>query len=288
MSLRAIVFGAHGTLGRALVDTLPGAGYTVVAAPGHGDCDVADAARVRAVLADTRADAVFNAAAYTDVDGAETNPDAAFRANALGPETLARVCEGAGAKLVHYSTDFVFDGALGRPYDEFDTPNPQGVYARSKLAGERLIMASTRRAIILRVGWLYGRGGRNFPSTILRRLRAGETIRADAERLGGPTWVLPVAVASAALARTEHFGLHHAAAQGETTWADYARFLAAALGLPADRVQGLPTSALPMRAPRPHRSSLDNRLLRLRGLDTLGSWQEQVTAYMNAEAAAPA
>jgi dTDP-4-dehydrorhamnose reductase len=286
--MRAIVFGAGGTLARALVEALPAAGYDVVAALDRRACDIGEAGQVWTALRSAQPDVAFNAAGYTDVDGAEGDADAAFRVNAVGPETLARACHELGARLVHYSTDFVFDGELERPYDEFDQPVPQGVYARSKLAGERLVLAATPRAFVLRLAWLYGRGGRNFPSTIVRRLRAGETIRADGERLGAPSWVVPAATVSAALARTAHFGLYHCAAHGETTWADYARFLAAELGLPATRVEALPTSALPMRARRPRRAVLDNRMLRLRGLDTVDDWRAQARAFLASEPPAPA
>jgi dTDP-4-dehydrorhamnose reductase len=279
----AVVFGASGTLGQALMRALPQAGYEVRAGLDRAGCDVRDAAAVRAVI-DRHAPAVlFNAAAYTDVDRAESEPDAAYAANALAPEALARAAEAAGAALVHYSTDFVFDGERERPYDEFDPPSPQGLYARSKVAGEQLAAAATRRLYVLRVGCLYGRGGRNFPSTILRRLRAGETVRADRDRLGSPTWVMEVAQVSAALARSGHYGLYHCTSAGETSWADFARFMAAELGLPDERVVPLPTSALPMKAPRPRRAILDNRMLRLRGLDTLSTWQEAARAFIAAE-----
>jgi dTDP-4-dehydrorhamnose reductase len=137
---------------------------------------------------------------------------------------------------------------------------------------------------VMRVGCLYGRGGRNFPSTIARRLRAGETIKAVGDRIGSPTWVVPVVGVSAALARTEHFGLYHCTANGETTWADYARFLADALGVPATRVTAVASGALPLKAPRPRRAVLDNRMLRLRGLDTLGDWQTQAREFLASEA----
>ena len=129
--------------------------------------------------------------------------------------------------MVHYSTDFVFDGERARPYDERDPPSPQGLLrARPRSAGDRLVAAANPRHFILRVGCLYGHGGRNFPSTIVRRLRAGETIRADRDRLASPTWVREVARVSAALAATTHHGLYHCTAQGETTWADFARVAA--------------------------------------------------------------
>jgi len=282
--MRAIVFGARGTLGQALAQFLPDHGATVVGAYGREDCSITDGERVRALLRQGNPDVVFNAAAFTDVDGAETRSDESYQANAIGPELLARACHESGAKLVHYSTDFVFDGERERLYDEFDPPAPQGEYARSKVAGERLVAAATARAFVLRVGCLYGRGGRNFPSTILRRLRAGETVRADRDRVGSPTWVVSVVKVSAALAATDHFGLYHCTANGETSWADYARFLAAELGLPDDRVVAVPTKELPrMKAERPRRAVLDNRMLRLRGLDTMGDWQEQARAFLASE-----
>jgi dTDP-4-dehydrorhamnose reductase len=270
-------------LGQALTAVLPPAGYDLRAALDRAGCDIADADAVRAVVDKHAPDVIFNAAAYTDVDRAEAEPDAAYRANAVAAETLARAADAAGAVLVHYSTDFAYDGERERAYDEFDPPSPQGLYARSKVAGEQLAAAATRRLFTLRVGCLYGRGGRNFPSTILRRLRAGETVRADRDRLGSPTWVVEVARVSAALARTPHFGLYHCTSQGETSWAAFASFMAEELGLPASRVEPLPTSALPMKAPRPRRAILDNRMLRLRGLDGMSSWQDAARAFIKSE-----
>jgi dTDP-4-dehydrorhamnose reductase len=282
--MKAVVLGASGTLGQALAAFLPEAGYDVRAGLDRAGCDIRDPAAVGAVLDRLAPEIVFNAAAYTDVDRAESEPDVAFAANAVAPESLARAAEARGIALVHYSTDFVFDGELERPYDEFDPPAPQGLYARSKLAGERLAAAAARRLFIVRVGCLYGRGGRNFPSTILRRLRAGETVRADRDRIGSPTWVMDVARASAALARTDHFGTYHCTSAGETSWAAFARFMAAELGLPEARVEPLPTGALPMmKAPRPRRAVLDNRMLRLRGLDTLPTWQDAARAFIKSE-----
>lgn len=283
--MKALVLGADGTLGKALVALLPtnaGGGFEVESR-GRGQCDVSDPVSAARVIAEAEADVVFNAAAYTNVDRAEDEPDDAYRANAVGPETLARVTSSLGVKLVHYSTDFVFDGERERPYDEFDVPSPQGIYARSKLAGECLAAAASRRLFVLRVGCLYGHGGRNFPSTILPRLLAGQTVRADRERLGSPTWVEDVVWVSGALAHTDHFGVYHCTSAGETSWADYARFVAQELGLGPERVEALATAALPMmRAPRPRRAILENRMLRLRGLDTMPDWQVAARAFIRA------
>jgi len=284
--VRTIVFGATGTLGQALVTVLPRAGYEVAAGLDRAACDICDAGAVRAAFERFRPGVAFNAAAYTDVDRAEIEPDQAYAANAIAVETLARAADASGAALVHYSTDFAFDGERDRLYDEFDPPTPQGLYARSKVAGEVLAAAAARRVFVVRVGCLYGRGGRNLPSTILRRLRSGETVRADRERLGSPTWVAQVAQVSAALARTSSYGLYHCTSAGETSWAAFARFVADQLGLPEGRVDPLPTSALPMKAPRPRRAILDNRMLRLRGLDTMPSWQDAARAFIKSESEA--
>ena len=284
--MRAVVFGAKGTLGQALAAALPRAGFELAAALDRAACDISDPAAIHAAFDRFAPEVVFNAAAYTDVDRAETEPDRAYAANAIAPETMARAAEATGAALVHYSTDFVYDGESERPYDEFDPPSPQGLYARSKVAGEALAAAATRRLFIVRVGCLYGRGGRNFPSTILRRLKAGEVVRADRDRVGSPTWVAEVARVSAALARTSAYGLYHCTSQGETSWAAFAHFLAGELGLPEGRVDPLPTSALPMKAPRPRRAILDNRMLRLRGLDTMSNWQDAARAFLKSESEA--
>jgi len=286
MSQIGVVLGARGTLGSALPPALERAGWRVAAAVARAECDITDAGAIRALLARTRPTVVFNAAAYTDVDRAESEPDLAQAVNATGAEIVAAAAAAAGAAVVHYSTDFVYDGALARPYDERDPPSPQGRYAESKVAGDRLVAAANPRHFILRVGCLYGHGGRNFPSTIVRRLRAGETIRADRDRLGSPTWVREVAAVSVALAATPYHGLYNCTSQGETTWADFARLAAELTGAPADRVQGVAYADLKLKAPRPLRAILDNRALRERGLDTMSTWQDALRAFVAAETAA--
>jgi dTDP-4-dehydrorhamnose reductase len=278
----ALVFGARGTLGVALCQEMERLGWSV-AAVGRGECDIRDATAVGALVGRVKPTAVFNAAAYTDVDRAEAESELANAVNADGAAVVARAAAAAGAAVVHYSTDFVFDGERGHLYKESDPPSPQGAYARSKVAGDAAVAAAAPRHFIVRVGCLYGRGGRNFPSTIVRRLRAGETVRADSERIGSPTWVKEVARASAALAVTDFYGLYHCTSQGETSWADFAREAARLLGLPEERALGVPSAALRLKAARPRRAVLDNRALRDRGLDTLSTWQAALGAFVAEE-----
>ena len=239
----------------------------------RAECDIADArARARAAAPGARPTSSSTRRPTPTSTAPRPSPSSPTRVNAAARRDAgARAPTAAGAALVHYSTDFVFDGERERPYDESDPPSPQGVYARSKVAGERRWRRRRRGTSSLRVGCLYGRGGRNFPSTIVRRLRAGETVRADRERLGSPTWVARGrARLGRAGARPTHYGLYHCTSQGETSWADFARFWPRELlGCRTSRVEAVPTSALPMKAPRPRRAILDNRMLRARGLDTL-------------------
>jgi dTDP-4-dehydrorhamnose reductase len=286
--VKAVVFGAGGTLGQALVEHLPRAGYVVAGSyRGRAEADIADADRVRAILAEHRPEIVFNAAAFTDVDGAEDQREASFRANAIGPEVLAEGCVASGARLLHYSTDFVFAGDSAVPYDELAAPGPQSVYAEGKLEGELRVLRVHATAQILRVGCLYGQGGRNFPSTLLRRLRAGETIRADDERRVSPTWAGEVAALSARLARNAGAGLFHGTAQGDTTWAAYARFVADAAGVVDAKVEAVSASALKLKARRPRYSVMVSRRLPEVGLAPLPPWQEHVHAYLASLATQP-
>ncbi len=278
MGAGAVVLGAAGLVGRALCDALAEGGWRVVPVA-RELCDIRDGAAVRAVCRDARPEVVFNAAAYTNVDRAEAEPDLARAVNADGAEVVAAAAAEAGAKIVHYSTDFVFDGEQERPYVETDPPAPLGAYGRSKAEGDRRVAAAAPRHAILRVGCLYGRGGRNFPSTVARRLEAGELLRVDAERRVSPTWVREVADVSLALAASPHRGLFHCTARGETTWADFAARMAAELGLPDARIQRVSDAGLALPARRPRRAILDNQALRRLGLDRLSDWEDALRRY---------
>lgn len=280
----AVVLGAAGLVGQALCHQLTGAGWRVVAAT-RAACDIRDARAVRALCADARPTVVFNAAAYTNVDRAESEPDVAWSVNAEGAEVVARAAAEAGAKVVHYSTDFVFDGEQERPYVEADPPSPLSAYGRSKAEGDARVAAAAPRHFLLRVGCLYGRGGRNFPSTVVRRLRAGEALRADAERRVTPTWVREVAAVSLALAATDHHGLYHCTAHGETTWANFAERIAQALKIDNPRIAQVSEVTLGLPARRPRRAVLDNRALRARGLDRFSPWEQALQAYVQSELA---
>ncbi|MGH2830641.1 MAG: dTDP-4-dehydrorhamnose reductase, partial [Actinomycetota bacterium] len=200
---RVLVTGAGGQVGRALVVRL---GERAVPRT-RAELDITDAPAVRAAMEGV--EAVVNAAAYTDVDGAEADREAAFAINAAGAATVAQAARRAGAFCVHLSTDFVFDGALGRAYREDDAPNPISVYSASKLEGERLVRAAGGHSAVVRTAWVYAAGHRNFLSTILERARAGATLDVVTDQVGSPTWAADLAAALAVLLDRPVPGLFH-------------------------------------------------------------------------------
>lgn len=277
---RAVVFGASGMLGQALLDELMKHEYMVVA-PDRANCSIRDVAAVEKLVKTVRPAVIFNAAAHTNVDDAETNHFHAYATNVIGSGVVTCAAAKYSAKVVLYSTDFVFDGQLTRPYRETDWPQPVNAYGRTKADADRALRLRPG-ALILRIGSLYGRGGRNFPSTLLSRLRAGQEVVADNERLVAPTWAGDVARVSVALAQTDITGLYHLAPKGSTTWAEFVQRIVRRLELADGRVRGVPTDDLRLVAARPKHVLLDSSLLALRGFG-LPRWEESLNAYLDEE-----
>jgi dTDP-4-dehydrorhamnose reductase len=244
-----------------------------------GELDIADQEGVNAFMAECRPEVVINCAAYTNVDKCESEVDTAMRANAVGPRNLAVAAEGAGAKLIHISTDYVFSGEEASPRNEWDIPNPRSVYGYSKLLGERYVGQFCRRSFIVRTAWLYGYTGNNFVKTILRAARERGGVKVVDDQRGNPTNAADLAHHLLKLAVTEGYGLYHCANKGECSWYEFAcEFL---------RVSGLEYTISPCRTeeyPRPARrpaySCLENRMLRVTVGDGMRPWQEAIRAYM--------
>ncbi|WP_449446136.1 dTDP-4-dehydrorhamnose reductase [Thermomonas brevis] len=271
--MKLLLLGGNGQVGRELRRSLPALGQVVVATRDGADADAVADFDAPDTLADLvrriAPDVVVNAAAYTAVDRAESEPDAAFRINALGPAALAQGCAAIGALLVHYSTDYVFDGGGSRPYREDDAPSPLGAYGASKLAGEEMIRASGARYAILRTAWVYAAQGRNFLRTMLRLAGERDVLRVVADQVGAPTPAAWIADATARIITqgVSASGIWHLVAAGETSWQGFADAIMAealAMGLLERRPNVLPisTADYPTPARRPAYSVLDTTKLR--------------------------
>lgn len=284
--MRVFVTGAQGMLGQDLVPVLKAAGDEVIpsgtrpnAAPGYVQLDITDLEATKRALLEARPDVVINCAAYTNVDGAEADPDAAYRVNALGTWNLALACQEAGAAMLQVSTDYVFDGMKGSAYDEYDSPNPRSVYGRSKYAGEQHVQQVLDRFYIVRTAWLYGHHGKNFVETILKAAAERPELKVVNDQWGCPTWTRDLAEAISRIVRSERYGIYHATGQGECTWMDFARKIVEMGGLTTP-VLPQTTEELNRPAPRPKYSVLQNRALKLIGPPSIPAWEESLKRYV--------
>lgn len=278
MKQLVLVTGAAGQLGEAMVAQLE-ARHEVVNL-NRNDLDVADTARVLATVAAVCPDVIVNCAAYTDVDGAEQDPTSALAANAWAVRALARAAGEINAALVHFSTDFVFDGAITRPYLESDEPNPRGTYAVSKLLGE-WFASDAPAHYVLRVESLFGGPrARSSVDKMVQSFVAGREVRAFADRTVSPSYVEDVVSATNALLdQRPACGLYHCVNSGWTTWSGIARELAMLVGKPNATIIDVNMGDAKLIAPRPKFAALDNSKLTAAGIP-MPTWQEALKRYV--------
>jgi dTDP-4-dehydrorhamnose reductase len=253
--MRILVTGASGQLGHEVVRVFTQLGHEVLA-PSEQELDLLETGRMAAAVRSARADWVINCAAYTRVDQAESEPEQAFAVNCDAAGRLAGAVAVYGGRLLHVSTDFVFDGRLARPYRETDAPDPLGVYGRSKQAGEEAVLAALPGATVVRTAWLYGLHGHNFVKTMLRIAAQGKPLRVVDDQVGSPTWASDLAGAIAVLAGLEAGGLFHYVNAGRTSWHRFAEAIleeAARVGfdIRTERVEPVATAEYPTAATRP-------------------------------------
>jgi dTDP-4-dehydrorhamnose reductase len=269
-----LVVGANGMLGRDLLRVFAGAARGI----DIDDIDITSGDSVRRVLLTLRPKVIINAAAYTDVDGCETNRELAMRVNGEGVGNLARLAGEIGAQLVQISTDYVFDGSKGSPYIEDDPVNPLSVYGESKLAGESNARLAPHH-LIVRTQWLYGRHGKNFVETMLRLAGEKSELAVVADQVGSPTWTMDLSLAVRALLTKGCRGTYHAANSGFCSWNEFARAIFAETGC-AVTVNPLSTEELGRPAARPLYSPLFcGKLVRDSGFQP-ESWRDALRKYL--------
>ncbi|MBV5317454.1 MAG: dTDP-4-dehydrorhamnose reductase [Desulfobulbaceae bacterium] len=273
--MRILLTGKDGQVGFELQRALASLGPIV--AVNHAECDLADQSILRQLVRDVRPNIIVNPAAYTAVDKAESDPETAFAVNGIAPGILGEEAAKLDALVVHYSTDYVFDGTKQTFYTENDLANPQSVYGKSKLAGEQALRQSTDSHLVFRTSWVFGAHGNNFAKTMLKLAIERETLNVVADQFGAPTSAALIADVTAQiighyLRRKHHnfpFGLYNLAAAGETTWYDYAKTVIAAaqhagkpIKLKPENIRPITTAEFPLPAPRPANSRLDTHKLR--------------------------
>jgi dTDP-4-dehydrorhamnose reductase len=299
---KILLTGKNGQIGWELQRTLASLGDVV--AVGHSEMYLADPDSIRKIIREVQPGLIVNAAAYTAVDKAESEPDLAMAINGIAPGVMAEEAKRLNAAVINFSTDYVFDGAKEHPYVEDDAPNPLNVYGRTKLAGEQALQATGAPHLILRTSWVYGARGRNFLLTILRLARERRELKIVNDQIGAPTWSRMLAeVTSQIVAQSfsplcrqaipiqDVSGIYHAVAAGSTSWHGFAaKILESDPGhaLPAlPKLVPIPTSGYPLPATRPRNSCLSNeKLMRTYGL-TIPVWDESLALCLRDIAAAP-
>ena len=282
--MKILLTGKNGQLGWELQRTLSTLGEVI--ALGQADLDLANPDAIRKICRDVKPHLIVNPAAYTAVDKAEIEPALAGAINGIAPGIMAQEAQRVGAALIHYSTDYVFDGRKNTPYTEHDIPNPQNVYGSSKLAGERTIQAVDVPHLILRTAWVYGRRGKNFLLTMQRMAREKPLLKVVDDQIGAPTWCRLLAEATAQIVAQaitgsgrdiagyirQHSGVYHMTCAGQTSWHGFASVI---LGREANmiaQIQPIPSIEYPTPAARPAYSVLDNMQLAQTFGITLPDW----------------
>jgi len=279
--LKILVTGAAGLVGRAVVEHCSASGDDVLGYD-HRGLDIGDAAAVQTVIGARRPDAIINCAAWTDVDGCESDTQKAKRVNSLGPENLALAARNANAVLITISTDYVFDGVKEGFYTQRDEPSPISVYGKCKLEGERRAQEAHARTIVVRSGYIFGPGGRNFLSTVVSRAERGETLKAIGDYWGTPTYGNDLAVRLRELAVRDLPGIYHVVNSGDgASFETFSREALRLAGLDTARLEVVNGDSLGRPAPRPHNSRLKCLLSPAIGLTPLRPWQDALAHFIS-------
>jgi len=274
--MHVFITGIRGQLGKTLVETLTDHQVSGVDLP---ECDITERSSITAAISEAAPDIVIHCAAMTDVDGCARDPQAAYRANGLGTQNVALACQTSGAAMLFVSTNEVFDGSVGRPYLEFDRPNPINPYGRSKRAGEWYTQHLLTRFYIVRTAWLYAPGGRNFPHRIIQLADERGQLQVVTDEVGSPTYVVDLAQAIAQLIHSEQFGIYHLVNEGGCSRFDFAREILRLTGRSAVPVEPTTLAAFQRDSTPPPYAPLANVAGAAIGIQ-LRPWQEALADFL--------
>lgn len=276
---KLLVTGCNGQLGRAINKFYADEKEYSIVNTDVDKLDITNIDEVEKLVDEVRPYAIINCAAYTAVDACESEFDLAYRINAIGPRNLAIAGTKYGAKLMHVSTDYVFDGTGKEPYKEFDPTAPIGAYGKTKLEGENFVKQFAKEFFIVRTAWLYG-DGKNFVKTMLRLSETNDTVRVVNDQFGSPTSADELAKAIKMLIPTDNFGVFHGTCEGSCCWADFTREIFRIKGLNTN-VIGITTEEYPTPAKRPAYSVLDNYMLRMTTDYKFADWHDAIAKYLS-------
>lgn len=277
--MKILITGAQGQLGLELQSQLKNLNnnHTLIST-GSSTLDITDIDQVEKQLTEHEVDIVINCAAYTAVDQCEKDIETAYRVNALGPKNLAIICQKIGAKLVHLSTDYVFDGEKKTAYKEDDPAMPQSIYGKSKLLGEEYIKDFCSKYFIIRTAWLYGQGD-NFVETMLKLSKTNKELSVVSDQLGSPTSTKDLALVIINLMETQYYGTFHGVCRGQCSWYDFAKKIFELKNIKI-KVNKITTGQYSQLAKRPKDSVMDNFMLELYGLNSFRHWEEALEDYL--------
>ena len=275
--MKVLITGSNGMLGHDLIDVLDGKHELIKTT--SKSLDITDEDKVKDYIVKENPDSVINSAAYTDVDGCETNEEIAYKVNGEGVKNLALACKVVDCPLLHISTDYVFNGENNKPWMEDDEVGPISIYGKSKLQGEEAIESILDKFFIIRTSWLYGINGGNFPKTMLELAKTHDTLTVVTDEIGTPTYTLDLAQAIAELIETEYYGIYHITNSDYCSWFDFAKYIFEVKNI---NVTVVPVTAEEFARPasRPHYSVLNNSNWVNNGFKPLRSYKEAIKDYL--------
>lgn len=280
MAKKFLVTGANGQLGRAICELYSGNPEVEIVKTDVAELDITNVSSVTAMIEEVKPYAIINCAAHTNVNACETDADNAYKINAIGPRNLSIAAAKTGAKMVHVSTDYVFEGNGTVPYTEFDDTNPLGMYGKTKLEGEKFVQQFTDKFFIIRTAWLYG-DGKNFVKTMLKLSETNDEVKVVGDQIGSPTSTKVLADIINELVFTENYGIFHGTCEGFCSWADFTEEIFRLAGKDT-KVKHITTEEFPTPAKRPAYSVLENYMLKLTTGYMAPDWKEAIKEYIEA------